>query len=102
MKITNIASVSISLALHVGGLMLILYPVSNQNNIRQESRQNIIVTVISASKFDAEISTPPQVPVQTLQKVNLNRSENLDRNIFELGAEFHQVNDVVQYDNFKL
>ena len=102
MKTTNIVSVSISLALHVGGLMLILYSVSNQNNIRQESRQNIIVSVISASKFDAEISTPPQVPVQTFQKVNLNRSENLDRNIFELGAEFHQVNDVVQYDNLKL
>lgn len=101
MNITKRFSVLISLALHIGVLVLLLYSASNSTSIRRESRQKIVVSVISASKFDAEISTSPKIWAQTFQKVKSNRSENLDRKTFELDEGKPNLSDIAKFDSFK-
>ena len=101
LNITNRFSVSVSLALHIGVLVMIFYSASNSSSIRQESRQNIEVSVIAASKFDAAISTSPKIWAQTFETVKLNRSENLDRKTFESYEGVPNLSDIAKFDSFK-
>ena len=72
--------IAISLALHIGGLSLLLYSGLDSYKETKTTSKNISVSIVSVSEFDAHTSKDPN---PLIQKLKFSNSQDFSKSVYE-------------------
>ncbi|MDG2474328.1 MAG: hypothetical protein P8M50_03490 [Paracoccaceae bacterium] len=95
-------SVLMSLALHIGGLSIAFHLSSNLYEEKKIYTQNILVSVVSVSEFDAQIYHDPKLKIQKYELPNELNFSDLNHNDFKSHYVMETDSDFVKLDNFEM